>query len=99
MRSGEPPNRVTRRASPNGPSPAVIDDLLGSRANAWLSAPGGLAALASEDGFREHVAELGKAAAKRDFGYVSDDLRDLLVDVALGSPAVCALRALQPDRA
>ena len=76
-------------------APAVIDDLLGARANAWLSAPGGLAALGSEDGFRDHVAELGKAAAKRDYGSVSDDLRDLLVDVALGSPAVCALRALR----
>lgn len=76
-------------------APAVIDALLGSHANAWLSASGGLAALASEDGFREHVAELASAAAKRDFGALPDDLRDLLVDVALGSPAVCALRALR----
>lgn len=75
--------------------PAVIDDLLGSRASAWLSAPGGMAALASEEGFREHVLELSSAAKKRDFGALADDLRDLLVDVALGSPAVCALRALR----
>ena len=43
-------------------APAVIDDLLGSRAGAWLSAPGGMAALAGEEGFREHVVELSSAA-------------------------------------
>lgn len=76
-------------------TPAAIDDLLGSRATAWLSAPGGMSALATEEGFREHVMELSNAAKKRDFGALADDLRDLLVDVALGSPAVCALRALR----
>lgn len=76
-------------------TPAAIDDLLGSRASAWLSAPGGMAALATEEGFREHVMELSNAAKKRDFGALAYDLRDLLVDVALGSPAVCALRALR----
>lgn len=76
-------------------TPAAIDDLLGSRASAWLSAPGGMVALATEEGFREHVMELSNAAKQRDFGALADDLRDLLVDVALGSPAVCALRALR----
>lgn len=76
-------------------APAVIDAVLDARASAWLSAPEGLAALASEEGFREHVGELANAAAKRDFGAVPDDLVDLLVDIALGSPAVCALRALR----
>ena len=75
-------------------APAMIDALSGSRANAWLSTPGGLRALASEDGFLDHVAELSSTAEKRDFGTVSDGLCDLLVDIALGSPAVCALRAL-----
>ncbi len=75
-------------------APAMIDALLGSHANAWLSASGGLAALASEDAFREHVTELANEATKRG-GAVPDELRDLLVDVALGSPAVCALRALR----
>jgi hypothetical protein len=88
---------------PEWAAPAMIDDLLGSQACAWLSAPEGLTTLASEDGFAEHVAELSSAAAaKRDFGAISDDLLDLLVDVALGSPAVCALRALRriaPDLA
>src|SRR3546814_78670 len=48
--------------------------------------------LASEDAFHEHVVALGDVAAEH--GDVPDDLLDLLVDVALGSPAVCALRAL-----
>jgi hypothetical protein len=73
--------------------PVVIDALLGSRASTWLA--GGMASLASEDGFREHVAELKKAATERAFTGISSDLRELFVDVALGSPAVCALRALR----
>lgn len=75
-------------------APAIIDELLGSRAGAWLTGPAGLSELASKEGFREHVAELSHAATTRDFGTISEDLRELLVDVALGSPAVCALRAL-----
>lgn len=82
-------------AVPEWAAPAAIDALLGSRAGAWLTAPMGLAALASEDGFREHVAELSSVAAKHDFGSVPDFLTDLLVDVALGSPATCALRAIR----
>lgn len=76
-------------------APTVIDALAGSRANTWLSAPEGLRALASEDGFLDHVAELSSTAEKRAFSTVSDGLCDLLVDIALGSPAVCALRALR----
>ena len=76
-------------------APAVLDELLGSRSGTWLTGPAGLIELASKEGFREHVAELGHAAATRDFGTISEDLRELLVDVALGSPAVCALRALR----
>jgi Helicase conserved C-terminal domain len=75
-------------------APAIIDALLGSRAKTWLSAREGLSALASEDGFLDHVAELSGTAEKRGFGTVPDGLCDLLVDIALGSPAVCALRAL-----
>ena len=75
--------------------PAVIDDLLGARTGAWLEAPRGMRALASEDAFHEHIAELATAVKTHDIGAVSDDLSDLLVDVALGSPAVCALRALK----
>ena len=52
-------------------------------------------ALASEDAFQDHVAELAAAVKTHDIGASSADLSDLLVDVALGSPAVCALRALK----
>lgn len=76
-------------------APAVIDGLLGARTDAWLSGPAGFAALADEEGFHEHVTELARLAAKRHFGSVPDNLADLLVDVALGSPAVCSLRALR----
>lgn len=76
-------------------APAVIDDLLGARSRAWLEAPQGMRALASEDAFQDHVAELAAAVKAHDIGASSADLSDLLVDVALGSPAVCALRALK----
>jgi len=76
-------------------APAVIDELLGARSRAWLETPHGMRALASEDAFRDHVAELAAAVKARDVGAPVADLSDLLVDVALGSPAVCALRALK----
>ena len=52
-------------------------------------------ALASEDAFRIMSRTSGTAVTTRDLGAVPADLSDLLVDVALGSPAVCALRALK----
>ena len=45
-------------------APAVIDDLLGARSRAWLEAPHGMRALASEDAFQDHVAELADAVEK-----------------------------------
>jgi len=75
-------------------APAVVDELLGARSRAWLETPTGMRALANEDAFQDHVAALAAAAKTRDIGAVTD-LSDLLVDVALGSPAVCALRALK----
>src|SRR3546814_15119 len=79
-------------ALPEWAAPAVIDQLLGAHAVEWLTASDGMSELASEDAFHEHVVALGDVAAEH--GDVPDDLLDLLVDVALGSPAVCALRAL-----
>lgn len=76
-------------------APAVIDELLGMRSGAWLETPTGMRALASEDAFQDHVAELAASAKAHDIGAPNPDLQDLLVDVALGSPAVCALRALK----
>ncbi len=76
-------------------APAVIDDLLEARSRDWLETSHGMRALASEDAFQDHVAELAAAVKTREIGASSPDLWDLLVDVALGSPAVCALRALK----
>ena len=76
-------------------APAVIDAMAGAKSVEWVESPDGLAMLGNEDGFKEHVAELRTAATDRQFGTIGETLIDLLVDVALGSPAVCALRALR----
>ena len=88
-------------ASPHGTHssewavPAIIDDLLKTRSAAWIESPDGMRSLASEDAFHDHVAELAAAVRTRDIGVPSEDFAELMVDVALGSPAVCALRALK----
>ena len=74
--------------------PAAIDALAGNAALRWIGAWDGMGGLASEDAFKDHVAAL-KTAAVGDLGPVGAEALDLLVDVALGSPAVCALRALR----
>ena len=76
-------------------APGVIDAMTGANSVAWVESPSGLAALGNEEGFKEHVAELRAAATDRQFGPIGETLIDLLVEVALGSPAVCALRALR----
>lgn len=49
-----------------------------------------------ETGFEAHVAELRKAAnGELDLGAFPDDLAEVMADLALGSPAVCAARALR----
>nr|WP_315050410.1 helicase-related protein [uncultured Brevundimonas sp.] len=73
--------------------PTAIDASAGNDALRWIGAWDGMGGLASEDAFKDHVAAL-KAAAVSDLGPIGDEALDLLVDVALGSPAVCALRAL-----
>lgn len=76
-------------------APAVIDAMAGTKSVPWLTSPFGLATLGHEEGFKEHVAELHSATVNRNFGPVGDTILNLLVDVAMGSPAVCALRALR----
>lgn len=81
--------------------PAAIDAMVGNGALQWIDTSDGMGSLASEDAFKDHV-EAMKEAAVGDLGPVSTDALDLLVDVALGSPAICALRALRrvaPDLA
>lgn len=74
--------------------PAAVDAAAGNDALRWIGAWDGMGGLASEDAFKDHVAEL-KVAAVSGFGPIGDEAIKLLVDVSLGSPAVCALRALR----
>ena len=76
-------------------APAVIDQVLGKHTHAWLESSDGMRALAIEDAFHDHVDELSRVAASRNIGTSTSDLIELLIDVALGSPAICALRALK----
>lgn len=73
--------------------PAAIDALAANAALSWVGVWNGMGALASEDAFKDHVAAL-KTAAVGDLGSFGPEALELLVDVALGGPAVCALRAL-----
>ena len=77
--------------------PAVLDALAGNRSRIWLEdANDGFVCLGAEDAWGNHVDALRKAVrARRIGGTVPDSALDLLVDLALGSPAVCALRALR----
>lgn len=75
-------------------TPAKIDVILKTKAHSWLQDPGHRWT-AQEDGFREHILELRRTAGEGSLGALDDDTLNLLVDVALGSPGVCALRALR----
>ena len=75
--------------------PAVLDAIEGNRAKDWLDRQDGFVSLGEEEAYPAHVDELRKAAREqRVGGIVPDDALELLVDLALGSPAICALRAL-----
>ena len=68
---------------------------MGEGAGAWLEQVDGFVSLGEEEAFPDHVKELSDASkAKQVKGVVPDSALDLLVDLALGSPAICALRAL-----
>ena len=77
--------------------PAVLDALVGNRSRTWLEDDAdGFVCLGAEDAWSDHVVALRKAVrARRIGGTVPDSALDLLVDLALGSPAICALRALR----
>lgn len=75
--------------------PAVLDALANSRSGLWLEGNDGFMDSGDEDAWPNHVEALRKAVReKRVDGSVPDDALELLVDVGLGSPAICALRAL-----
>jgi hypothetical protein len=83
-------------------APVALDSIMGSRAIDWLNADDGFCGMATEDAFIDHVEELRRAAKPGEFGSVAKEILDLLIDVSLGSPAVCALRAfhrIAPDLA
>ena len=87
---------------------AVLDALANNRATGWLNAAdvydwprtehddSDKPRTHGKDGFHKHIEALREAAnSKCVAGEPADDALDLLVDLALGSPAICALRALR----
>lgn len=74
---------------------ASVDAVLRTRAGAWLADSASFGWTGNEAGFREHVAELRQVATGGTPFSIDTAALDLLADVALGSPAVCALRALR----
>ena len=76
-------------------APADDRRLFGSRANAWLSRPGGLRALASEDAFLDHVAELSSSDRETPLRYGIGGLLRSARGRRARQSGVCALRALR----
>lgn len=75
--------------------PAILDALAKNRTGNWLKADEGFIGHHDEDAWPDHVYALRSAVLKKQVdGAVPDHALDLLVDLALGSPAICALRAL-----
>ena len=75
--------------------PAVLDALANSSSGHWLERDDAFMASGDEDAWPDHVEALREAVReKRVAGAVPDEALELLVEVALGSPAICALRAL-----
>ena len=75
--------------------PAVLDALADNRSRNWLDEDDGFIQLGEEDAWPDHVDVLRKAVRERRVdGAVPDSALELLVYLALGSPAICALRAL-----
>ncbi len=76
--------------------PAVLDALSENRSRLWLEADNGFAHLGQEDAWSQHVDALRNEVRNGSVaGTVPGTALDLLVDLALGSPAICALRALR----
>jgi hypothetical protein len=76
--------------------PTVLDVIAEKNTSSWLQRSDGFLSLGEEEAFPAHVDELRKVAnTRRVGGAVPDAALELLVDLALGSPAICALRALR----
>lgn len=87
---------------------AVLDALANNRATEWLNGADVFAwprtehdesdkpRIHGKEGFHKHIEALrGAANSKCVAGEPADEALDLLIDLALGSPAICALRALR----
>ncbi|MFC4352294.1 DEAD/DEAH box helicase [Fodinicurvata halophila] len=76
--------------------PLVLDAKKSSRLLEWVtSAEVGLLGLSKEEGYQKHCVALADKANEVSEPRVSQEDLDLLVDLCLGSPAVCALRSLR----
>jgi len=80
--------------------PVAIDGVQKNGATSWLTSPNRFEYLFYDNrskfdsGFNEHISELRRAINFKDFGALLNSFIKLLANVALGSPAVCALRSL-----
>ncbi len=74
---------------------ASVDAALRTGTHRWLADGASFGWTGDEAGFREHVGELRRVAADGMLPSIGGAAVDLMVEVALGSPAVCALRALR----
>lgn len=70
----------------------LLDAAAGNGGPEWLRS-GAFAATGNEAGFRDHVNELSAAQGINENG--GGAALELIIDIALGSPAVCAVRALK----
>lgn len=91
---GEQTSTDTKADAEEWNAPLAIDVISGSRSIDWLTDPAGLASLSGDSAFQDHVAALQATVEQVPSIPSIEGFLDLLVDFALGSPAVCALRAL-----
>ena len=80
---------------------AVLDGKHASKARTWVKSASGWRQVESQDGghlgsaLDQHLAEFAAAfLVQTKLGRPPDDLIDVLVDLALAGPGICALRAL-----
>ena len=76
--------------------PVLLEALSENRFRTWLESDDAFAYPGKETAWSAHVDALKQVVVKKRIdGEVPDHALELLVDLALGSPAICALRALR----
>ena len=89
-------NQEAERSTWEWASPVVLDAIDGNRGGEWLDSDEGFVAGGDEKAWPDHVRALATSFQdSRVEGVVPERCLDLLIDLALGSPAICALRALR----